>query len=70
VGKTLLFLDTQAGSDAERLYRKLGWEAAAGIPDFAYTPTGELAPTTVMYKRLAQSGVVQTPADVYLSSGP
>jgi GNAT superfamily N-acetyltransferase len=52
-GRTLLVLDTQSGSDAESLYRALGWERAGEIPDFAFTPGGRLAPTTFMYKRLA-----------------
>jgi GNAT superfamily N-acetyltransferase len=51
-GKSLLILDTQTGSDAEYLYRKLGWESAGVIPDFAFTPFGQLAPTTFFFKRL------------------
>jgi GNAT superfamily N-acetyltransferase len=51
-GKTLLILDTQTGSGAEYLYRKLGWESAGVIPDFAYTPFGQLAPSTFFFKRV------------------
>ena len=51
-GKTLLILDTQTGSGAEHLYRKLGWESAGVIPDFAFTPAGQLAPTTFFFKRV------------------
>ena len=51
--RTLLFLDTETGSPAERLYRKLGWTAAGVIPDFAYRPDGQLRPTTFFYKVLA-----------------
>lgn len=50
--KTLLILDTQTGSGAERLYRKLGWETAGVIPDFAFTPAGRLAPSTFLFKRV------------------
>jgi GNAT superfamily N-acetyltransferase len=51
-GKTLLILDTQTGSRAESLYRKLSWESAGVIPDFAFTPAGQLAPSTFFFKRL------------------
>lgn len=50
--RTLLFLDTETGSGAEHLYRKLGWTAAGVIPDFAYRPDGELRSTTFFYKKL------------------
>jgi GNAT superfamily N-acetyltransferase len=52
-GRTLLMLDTIAGSDAERLYGKLGWTRAAEIPDYAGMPGGELRPTVIFYRRLA-----------------
>ncbi|HKW08243.1 MAG TPA: GNAT family N-acetyltransferase [Candidatus Dormibacteraeota bacterium] len=54
--RTLLFLDTETESPAERLYRKLGWTAAGVIPDFAYRPDGQLRPTTFFYKVLADPG--------------
>jgi GNAT superfamily N-acetyltransferase len=52
-GRTLLMLDTIAGSDAERLYGKLGWTRAAEIPEYAGMPGGELRPTVIFYRRLA-----------------
>lgn len=52
-GKTLLVLDTIAGGDAERLYRRLGWQSCGRIPDFALMPHGGLAATHVFWKRLA-----------------
>ncbi|MGH2491255.1 MAG: GNAT family N-acetyltransferase [Candidatus Limnocylindria bacterium] len=52
-GRALLILDTIAGSDAERLYAKLGWTRAAEIPDYAGMPDGELRPTVIFYRRLA-----------------
>ena len=38
-GKTVLVLDT-ASDDAERVYRKLGWQECGVIPDFALLPGG------------------------------
>ncbi|MGW0208952.1 N-acetyltransferase family protein [Streptomyces sp. NPDC003233] len=51
-GITLLHLDTETGSPAERLYRSAGWTRAGVIPDYAESPGGELRPTTLYYKRL------------------
>lgn len=52
LGKTLLVLDTVTGSDADRLYRRLGWVAVGEIPDYALFPSGGLCGTTVFYRRL------------------
>ncbi|MYW62890.1 GNAT family N-acetyltransferase [Streptomyces sp. SID8379] len=49
-GITLLVLDTEAGSPAERLYRGAGWQRAGSIPDYAADPAGVLRPTTLFYK--------------------
>ncbi|MFJ6672139.1 GNAT family N-acetyltransferase [Actinosynnema sp. NPDC091369] len=51
-GVTLLVLDTQTGSDAERLYRRAGWVEAGVIPDYAADPDGVPRPTTVFHKRV------------------
>ena len=51
-GKTLLVLDTETGSDAERLYTRMGWIRVGEIPDYALRPRGGLVPTTVFYRRL------------------
>lgn len=51
-GKTLLVLDTNTGSDAERLYGRAGWVRVGEIPDFSVQPRGGLRATTVFYKRL------------------
>ncbi|SKA20736.1 Acetyltransferase (GNAT) domain-containing protein [Enhydrobacter aerosaccus] len=51
-GKTLLVLDTATGSDAERLYARLGWERAGSVPDYALWPDGGLCSTTFYYRRL------------------
>jgi len=50
--RTLLVLDTEVGSVAESVYRKLGWTRAGEIPDYATTPTGKLHPTVYYFKRL------------------
>jgi GNAT superfamily N-acetyltransferase len=52
-GKTLLVLDTATGSDAERLYARLGWTLAGIIPDYALWPRGGLTGTSLYYRRLA-----------------
>ncbi|HZF92505.1 GNAT family N-acetyltransferase [Streptomyces sp.] len=52
-GITLLHLDTETDSPAERLYGAAGWTRLGAIPDYAADPGGELRPTTIYYKRLA-----------------
>lgn len=54
-GKTLLVLDTNTGSDAERLYARMGWTRVGEIPDFSVQPRGGLRATTVFYKKLSES---------------
>ena len=51
-GKTLLVLDTIRGSEAERLYGRLGWERVGVIPGYALLPRGGLSGTTVFYRDL------------------
>ena len=51
-GKTLLVLDTNEGSDAERLYARMGWVRVGTIPDYSVQPRGGLRGTTVFYKAL------------------
>jgi GNAT superfamily N-acetyltransferase len=50
--KSLLVLDTQTGSAAERLYTKAGFTPLPPLPDYALTPDGVLAPTTIFWKRI------------------
>lgn len=52
-GKTLLVLDTVTGSDAERLYTKLGWTRVGVIPNYALWPQGGYCDTTVFYRDLS-----------------
>ncbi|MGN9758467.1 N-acetyltransferase family protein [Streptomyces sp. SD31] len=51
-GVTLLHLDTETDSLAERLYDSAGWTRAGVIPDYAASPAGVLRPTTIYYKYL------------------
>jgi GNAT superfamily N-acetyltransferase len=51
-GKTLLVLDTVTGSEAERLYQRLGWQRVGEIPGYALLPHGGLCSTTVYYRNL------------------
>lgn len=51
-GRTLLLLDTHAGSAGERLYRACGWTSFGTVPGHALTPAGIPAPTTFFYKEL------------------
>lgn len=51
-GRTLLVLDTVTGSDAERLYARLGWQRCGVIPGYALWPRGGLCSTTVFYREL------------------
>ena len=53
--RTVLVLDTATGSDAERLYERLGWIRVGRIPDYALSPEGQLCSTTIFYKRLQRA---------------
>ncbi len=53
VGKTLLVLDTVTGSDAERLYLRMGWTKAGVIPNYALFPDGRFCDTTIFWKDLS-----------------
>jgi GNAT superfamily N-acetyltransferase len=49
-GKDLLVLDTVTGSDAERLYTRLGWSPVGSIPRYALYPDGRECASTYFYK--------------------
>lgn len=51
-GRTLLVLDTATGGDAERLYRRLGWQPCGVIPGYALRPDGIPCDTTFFYRTL------------------
>ncbi|KQO44211.1 GNAT family N-acetyltransferase [Pseudomonas chengduensis] len=50
----LLYLDTEAGSDAEQLYRHLGYQCIGGLPDYACGPDGTYRANAIYYKTLAR----------------
>lgn len=52
-GKSLLILDTTAGSAADRLYRRMGWTPFGTAPGYAYAPDGRLDDATFFYKQIA-----------------
>lgn len=52
LGKATLVLDTVTGSDASRLYERLGWQKAGDIPNYALMPDGEPCSTTYYFRTL------------------
>jgi acetyltransferase len=48
----LLFLDTEAGSDAEALYARLGYTRVGELPEYCATPDGAWRATAIWYKTL------------------
>lgn len=52
LGRTLLILDTETGSAADRLYRRLGYQVLGIVPHHARLPDGQLADTTFFFKHL------------------
>lgn len=51
--RTLLVLDTATGSEAERLYTRLGWQRCGIIPNYAQLPHGGLWSTSLFYRELS-----------------
>ncbi|HEX7997445.1 MAG TPA: GNAT family N-acetyltransferase [Pyrinomonadaceae bacterium] len=51
-GRTLLVLDTEQGSTAERLYEKCGYTRSGVIPHYALSAAGSFITTVVFYKLL------------------
>jgi len=52
LGRGLLFLDTEAGSDAEALYARLGYTKVGELPEYCATPGGAWRATAIYYKTL------------------
>lgn len=53
LGRTLLTLDTEAGSDGERLYARLGWTRFGIVPGYARSADGSRrADCSFFYKEL------------------
>lgn len=53
-GRSLLLLDTEAGSQAEAVYRHMGWTRVGEIPRYAKSPDGSLHATAYYYKSLTE----------------
>jgi ribosomal protein S18 acetylase RimI-like enzyme len=52
LGRSLIVLDTRAGDDAERLYRRIGYREAGRIPGYARSADGSLHTTVLFYRDL------------------
>lgn len=52
LGLRLLWLSTHDGTDADRIYGRLGWTRAGVIPDYAALPNGELSGNAFYFLRL------------------
>jgi hypothetical protein len=52
LGRTLLVLDTETGSPADRLYRRLGWTAAGAIPGYALSADVRPCSATFFWKEI------------------
>ena len=50
----LLYLDTEAGSGAEQLYRALGYQRAGELPQYACNTAGQWCATALYFKTLFQ----------------
>jgi GNAT superfamily N-acetyltransferase len=63
-GKSLLVLDTASG-EAERMYRRLGWQYCGTIPGYALLPEGGLCATSYFYRVLNNGGDASEPRSVH-----
>jgi ribosomal protein S18 acetylase RimI-like enzyme len=52
LGLRLLWLSTHAGTDADRIYARLGWTRSGEIPDYAVLPNGDLAASAFYFLKL------------------
>lgn len=50
----LLYLDTEAGSEAEPFYQALGYTGIGGLPDYACGPDGSYRANAIYYKTLSR----------------
>lgn len=50
----LLYLDTEAGSDAEAFYQSLRYTKIGELPNYCQSPDGRYAPTAIYFKTLGQ----------------
>ena len=52
LNRSLLFLDTKLGDNAEQLYGKIGYVRVGVIPEFAADSGGGFAATVFFYKKI------------------
>ncbi|SPN99617.1 uncharacterized protein DNG_02469 [Cephalotrichum gorgonifer] len=52
-GRTLLMADTESGTVAEEMYKRLGYEEVGKIPNYGLSPAGGLRSETFFYKQLS-----------------
>ena len=52
LGRTTLVLDTVTGSDASRVYERMGWRKVGDIPNYALMPDGPPCSTTYYFLHL------------------
>ncbi|AUG00086.1 N-acetyltransferase [Pseudomonas sp. 09C 129] len=50
----LLYLDTEAGSDAEAFYSAQGYTRVGELPNYCQSPDGTYSPTAIYFKTLGQ----------------
>jgi GNAT superfamily N-acetyltransferase len=50
--RTLLVLDTETESGAERFYEELGWTRVGEVPGYARNAGGDMRATTIFYKEV------------------
>lgn len=50
--RVIKMLDTESGSTAELVFRRLGWTEVGQIPNFSLSPGGDLRSETFFYKQL------------------
>jgi len=49
-----MLVDTNEGSEAERLYTRAGWKRVGRIPNYSVLPRGGLHATVMYYKEIEQ----------------
>ena len=52
LGRSLLVLDTEAGSPAQALYERRGYQLLGVLPGYAASPAGGLKPCAFFYREL------------------
>jgi len=58
IGRTLLTLDTETGSDAERLYLSLGWTLYGHVPGYATTADNRERQTVSFFYKIVSDPAV------------